>query len=443
MTIPIVTIVGRPNVGKSSLLNCLARRRISIVEPTSGVTRDRVSTEIQHKDCMFELVDTGGMGVKDSDGLTEDIEIQIEIALAQADIILFVVDVREGVTPLDVMVAEKLRRLKKEVILVANKVDTPKLEYQKAEFNKLGFGEPMPISAVERFGRSELLDRIISFLPAPCQETVSTEPIMKLAIVGKRNAGKSTLINTLAKEQRVIVSEVPGTTRDSIDVRFEIDGKQFLAIDTAGVRKKKQVHDSIEFYSMARAERSIRRADVVLFLIDATLKVSEVDKKLGDYIISENKPCIIVINKWDLVKGIETNKYNDYIYKCLPGLSFAPISVISAKNNAHIKEMVHLALDLYEQANTRITTSELNQALEEALTLHRPTRKKSKSPRIYYATQVSAAPPTFVLFVNDPKLFDSDYERYLSNQLRKKLPFSEIPLKFHYRARTQTQLSHA
>ena len=443
MTIPIVTIVGRPNVGKSSLLNCLARRRISIVEPTSGVTRDRVSTEIQYKDYVFELVDTGGMGVKDSDGLTEDIEIQIEIALAQADIILFVVDVREGVTPLDVMVAEKLRRLKKEVILVANKVDTPKLEYQKAEFNKLGFGEPLPISAVERFGRSELLDRTISLLPAPCQETVTTEPIMKLAIVGKRNAGKSTLINTLAKEQRVIVSEVPGTTRDSIDVRFEIDGKQFLAIDTAGVRKKKQVHDSIEFYSMARAERSIRRADVVLFLIDATLKVSEVDKKLGDYIISEDKPCIIVINKWDLVKGIETNKYNDYIYKCLPGLSFAPISVISAKNNAHIKEMVHLALDLYEQANTRITTSELNQALEEALTLHRPTRHKSKAPRIYYATQVSAAPPTFVLFVNDPKLFDSDYERYLSNQLRKKLPFSEIPLKFHYRARTQTQLSHA
>lgn len=443
MNVPVVTIVGRPNVGKSSLFNCLARRRISIVEPTSGVTRDRVSTEIRHNEYVFELVDTGGMGVKDVDGLTEDIERQIEIALSMADIILFVVDVRDGVTPLDVMVTEKLRRLGKKLILIANKVDTPKFEYQMADFNKLGFGTPLPMSAVEGFGRSELLDKIISLLPVPCQESDSTEPIMKLAIVGKRNAGKSTLINTLAKEQRVIVSEVPGTTRDSIDVRFEIEGKQFLAIDTAGVRKEKQVHDSIEFYSMARAERSIRRADVTLFLIDATLKVSEVDKKLGDYIVSENKPCIIVINKWDLVQGVETGKFNDYIYKCLPGLSFAPISFISAKNNNHVVEMIHLALELYGQANTRITTSELNQALQEALSLHRPTRKKSRSPRIYYATQVSVTPPTFILFVNDPKLFDSDYERYLSNQLHRKLPFSEVPLKFHYRARTKVQLNHA
>lgn len=443
MTIPVVTIVGRPNVGKSSLLNCLARRRISIVEPTSGVTRDRIATEIQYKDYVFELIDTGGMGVKDVDGLTDEIEAQIEIALFQADIILFVVDVRDGITPLDVMVTEKLRRLKKKVLIIANKVDTPKLEYHVPDFNKLGFGEPVPMSALEGFGRSDLLDRVISLLPTPCLESISTEPLMKLAIVGKRNAGKSTLINTLAREQRVIVSEVAGTTRDSVDVRFEIEGKQFLAIDTAGVRKKKQVKDSIEFYSMARAERAIRRADVVLFLIDATQKISDVDKKLGDYIVTEYKPCIIVINKWDLAQGTETQKFNDYIYKCLPGLSFAPISFISAKNNEHVKEMVRLALELYEQAKTRVTTSELNQALEEALSLHRPTRRKVKSPKIYYTTQVSVSPPTFVLFVNDPKLFDSDYERYLSNQLRRKLPFSEVPMKFHFRARTKVQLSHA
>src|SRR3990167_3245413 len=444
MQIPVAVIVGRPNVGKSALFNCFSRRRISIVEPTSGVTRDRISTEIRHMDYVFELVDTGGMGIIDSDGLTEDIEMQIEVALAAADVVLFVVDVREGVTPLDRIVAERLRHVKKEVILIANKVDTPKFEHSMGEFNKLGFGEPHPVSAIEGYGRSDLLDKIISlFPPQEPYDNTDSEPIMKMAIVGKRNAGKSTLINTLARKQRVIVSEVPGTTRDSIDVKFEMDDKQFLAIDTAGVRKKSQVKDSIEFYSMARAERSIRRADVVLFLIDATLEISDVDKKLGAYIDLERKPCVIVISKWDLVQGVETGKFNDYIYKCLPGLSFAPVSFISAKNNVHVVEMIHLALELYGQANTRITTSELNQALQEALSLHRPTRKKSRSPRIYYATQVSVAPPTFILFVNDPKLFDSDYERYLSNQLHSKLPFSEVPLKFHYRARTKVQLSHA
>lgn len=441
MTIPVVTIVGRPNVGKSSLLNCLAKRRISIVEPTSGVTRDRVSTDIQHQDYVFELIDTGGMGVKDADGLTEEIESQIEIALHKADVVLFVVDIRDGITPLDNMVAEKLRRLGKKVILIANKVDSPKLEQHVPGFHALGFGNPIPLSALEGFGRTELLDKVVSLLPAPCPDSIPPEPVLKLAIVGKRNAGKSTLINTLAREPRVIVSDVPGTTRDSVDVRFEIKGKSYLAIDTAGLRKKRQVKDSIEFYSMARAQRSIRRADVVLFLIDATLKVSEVDKKLGDYIISEYKPCIIVINKWDLVSGVETEKFNDYFYKCLPGLSFAPISFISARNNVHVMEMLQLAAELYEQSRFRVTTSELNQTLQEALALHRPTRTRAQSPKIYYTTQVGVAPPTFVLFVNDPKLFDSDYERYLSNQLRNKLPFSEVPLKFHFRARTKAPLS--
>ncbi|MGQ3683899.1 MAG: ribosome biogenesis GTPase Der [Candidatus Loosdrechtia sp.] len=442
MILPVVVIVGRPNVGKSSLLNCLAKRRISIVEPTSGVTRDRVSTEIRHKDYPFELVDTGGMGVEDADGLTKDIEIQIGIALHSADVILFVVDSRDGVTFLDLMVAERLRRLNKKTILVANKVDTPKLEYLIAELNKLGFGEPVPISALEGYGRTELLDKIVSFLPVPSQEPVIAEPAIKLAVVGKRNAGKSTLINTLAREDRVIVSEVPGTTRDAVDVQFELDGKKFLAIDTAGVRKKRQVRDSIEFYSMARAERSIRRADVVLFLIDAMIKISEVDKKLVDYIKSEYKPCIIVVNKWDLVYGIETGRFNTYISQILPGISFAPIAFISAKNNEHVIDMIKLAEELYKQAHTRIATSELNQAIEEALTLHRPTRRKYKTPKIYYATQVDVAPPTFVLFVNDSKLFDKDYERYLSNQLRRKLPFPEIPLKFHFRTRTKTTPIH-
>ena len=437
MTIASIAIVGRPNVGKSCLFNCLARRRISIVEPTCGVTRDRLTTEITYKERTFELIDTGGMGVEDVDGLTEDIEYQIEIALLKADIIFFVVDARDGITPLDTSVAEILRHLGKKTVLIANKVDTPQLGYQIAEFNKLGFGAPQPISALEGYGRCDLLDRLLEMLPEPDPADVSVEPIMKLAIVGKRNAGKSTLINTLAKELRVIVSEVPGTTRDSVDVRFTLDGKTFLAIDTAGVRKKGQVDDSIEFYSMARAERSIRRADVVLFLIDTTLKVSDVDKKLGSYIDTEKKPCIIVLNKWDLSEGVETEIFNKYIQKCLPGLSFAPLSFISAKKNENVDDLITLSLELFEQVNTRVSTSELNRALEEALSLHRPTRRKSKSPKIYYATQVGVAPPTFVLFVNEPELFDSDYERYLSNQLRKRLPYSEVPLKFYFRPRTR------
>jgi len=439
MPIPVVVIVGRPNVGKSALFNCFSKRRISIVEPASGVTRDRLSTEIRHNDYTFELIDTGGMGIKDTAGLTRDIEAQIEVAINKSDVILFVVDVKEGVTPLDNMVAEKLRHVKKKILLIANKVDVPKLEYQLANFHKLGFGEPYPISAIEGYGRTDLLDKIVSLLPQ--QETsVSPETIMKLAMVGKRNAGKSTLVNTLARENRVIVSEIPGTTRDSVDVRFETDNMQFLAIDTAGVRKKRQVKDSVEFYSMSRAERSIRRADVVLFLIDATLRVSDVDKKLGAYITSEKKPCIIVFNKWDLVHEIDTKKYHEYINNCLPGLSYAPISFISAKDNIHVLETIKLATELFEQAQIRVSTSELNQVVEEAIALRRPTKKKTRTPKIYYTTQVGVTPPTFVVFVNDPTLFDSNYERFLANQLRNKLPFSEIPLRFYFRRRPQSQI---
>lgn len=439
MHIPTVTIVGRPNVGKSSLLNCLARRRISIVDPTSGVTRDRVSTEIEHSGYLFELVDTGGIGIEDADELKDEVETQIQIAIDTAHLILFVVDVREGVTPLDITVAERLRQINKPVILVANKVDSPKQEPFLGEFFKLGFGEPLPISATEGFGRSALLDKIVSLL-SPIATTLEelAAPLMKLAVVGKRNVGKSTLINTLVNEYRVIVSEIPGTTRDSIDVRFELDGKTFIAIDTPGVRKKKQVEDSIEFYSMVRAERSIRRADVVLFLLDAPRKISDVDKKLGSYVVEHFKPCIIVVNKWDLAEGIETGKFADYIHAQLHGLSFAPLSFICAQDGQNVIGTINLAQELFKQTNTRIPTAELNKALEDAITVHRPTRKKHKMPRIYYGTQVSVRPPTIALFVNDPSLFDSDYERYLANYLRKKFPFSEVPLKFLFRARTRS-----
>ncbi len=433
MFLPIVTIVGRPNVGKSSLLNCLAKKRISIVDSMSGVTRDRVSIEIEHEGHLFELIDTGGIGITDIEDIAHEVEVQIEIALQKANLILFVVDVRDGITPLDVEVAVRLRKVKKPLLLVVNKCDDPKFDIQAGEFFKLGLGEPLPVSALQRYGRVDLLDRIVSTFPEIDTKPVKTDSLMKIAIVGKRNAGKSTLINTLAQEERVIVSEIPGTTRDSVDVKFEIDGKKFIAIDTAGIRKKKQIQGSIEFYGMVRVERSIRRADVVILLIDAPREISQVDKKIGDYIKTQFKPCLLVVSKWDLAEDIEIEKFIKYVHASLPGLHFAPLSFISSFSGENIIETIELAQELYKQANTRVSTAELNNVLEHAFTRHRPTKRKSKISKVYYATQVSVCPPTFVLFVNDKRLFNSDYERYLSNQLRDNLPFSEIPLKFYFR----------
>ncbi len=437
MYLPIVTIVGRPNVGKSSLLNCLARKRISIVDSMSGVTRDRVSIEIEHEGKLFELIDTGGIGITDVEDIAHEVEVQIEIALQKANLILFVVDVREGVTPLDVKVAERLRKIRKPVLLVVNKCDDPKFELQTAEFFKLGLGEPVTVSALQKYGRSDLLDKIVSAFPEIDTKPVKRDSLMKIAVVGKRNAGKSTLINTLAREERVIVSEIPGTTRDSVDVKFKINGKEFIAIDTAGIRKKKHIQGSIEFYGMARVERSIRRADVVILLIDAPRKISQVDKKIGDYIVTQFKPCILVISKWDLAADEKIEEFAEYVHASLPGLSFAPLSFISSFSGENIIETVELAQEIYKQANTRVSTAELNKVLEHAFNCHRPTKRKSRISRIYYATQVSVGPPTFVLFVNDKRLFNSDYERYLSNQLRDNLPFPEIPLKFYFRPKVR------
>jgi GTP-binding protein len=438
MFLPIVTIVGRPNVGKSSLLNCLANKRISIVDPTSGVTRDRVSIDIEHEESLFELIDTGGIGITDIEDIAQEVEVQIDIAIQKASLILFVVDVRDGITPLDVKVADRLRKIKKTILLIANKCDAEKYDLQTSEFFKLGLGEPIPVSALQRYGRTDLLDKIVSLLPEVDTKPVKTEPLMKIAIVGKRNAGKSTLINTLAQEERVIVSEIPGTTRDSVDVKFKIDGKEFIAIDTAGVRKKKHIQDSIEFYGMTRVERSIRRADVVILLIDAPRDISQVDKKISDYIKTQYKPCLLVVSKWDIAEeDVEIEEFIKYVHARLPGMGFAPLSFISSFSGENIIETIELAQEMFQQANTRVPTAELNTVLEHAFTRHRPTKRKSKVSKVYYATQVSVCPPTFVLFVNDKRLFNADYERYLSNQLRNSLPFSEIPLKFYFRPKSK------
>jgi GTP-binding protein len=431
-----VAIVGRPNVGKSSLLNCFARERVSIVESTPGVTRDRVSALVAHEDVTMEVVDTGGIGIVDRDDLGEHIERQIDHALGGANLILLVTDAQEGVTPLDRQVASRLRARAQEIplILVANKVDAPKHLANVNELYELGRGEPIPVSAKEGFGRSDLLDRVAEKL-WPTGE-VEVEPVMKLAVVGRRNVGKSTFVNAIAREERVIVSEVPGTTRDAVDVRFEKDGREFVVIDTAGLQRRSRIKDSIELFSQMRTERAIQRAHVVLFLLDATDEVSRADKKIGELIASSARAAILVVNKWDLSGGkIPTEAYAEYLRDRLPGLRFAPIAFTTAKDSRNIQAVIDLAQSLFKKSSYRAGTGELNRVMEAIRDYQPPRAKGAKVPKIYYATQVSTLPPTFAIFVNDPKLFSQQYRRYVENALRQALPFGEIPLRVMFRRR--------
>ncbi|MCH7813997.1 MAG: ribosome biogenesis GTPase Der [Planctomycetes bacterium] len=436
MALPVVAIVGRPNVGKSSLLAFLTRRMVSIVEPTAGVTRDRVSAIWDIDGAFLELVDTGGYGIEDSDDLTEDIERQIRLAIEQASVILFICNARDGVVPLDEEVARLLRPKHDRVLLLANKLDEPRLDHEAGELTRLGFGEAICISARHYRGRSELEAAIMHRLGDEIGEKPA-DPVMKLAIVGRRNTGKSTFINALAGEERVIVSEIPGTTRDAIDVRFELDGRVFLAIDTAGVQKRSRLSDAIEYYGYTRVGDSIRRADVALLFLDSTVALTDVDKKLAALITGEYKPCVIVINKWDLAKHrAATGEYGEYFNKTLPQLDYAPIVFVSAIDGHNVMAAVETAWSLYKQGQERVGTGRLNSVLAEVTALRGPTaRRGRRSPKIYYGTQVSCSPPTVVMFVNNPALIDRNYERFLLNRLRECLPFGEIPIRLTFRAR--------
>ena len=438
MAIPQVVIVGRPNVGKSSIFNWLAGRRLAVVDRTEGVTRDRVTHLIDLDGRFAELVDTGGMGIEDVDNLTEQVEDQIQAAVDSAHIVLFVTDGRDGLVPLDQEVAKRLRYVTVPVLLAVNKVDAPTLDTQADEFYRFG-RKIIRVSTRENRGKTELIEAIRERLPAASDddEQLAAEPVMKLAIVGRRNVGKSTFVNTLAQAERMIVSEVPGTTRDSVDVRFEFDGKSLVAIDTPGFRRTKSISTDVDFYGTHRAQRSIRRADVVLLFFDATERISKVDKQLCDYIAQQYKPCMFVVNKWDLATsgGMPAEKWVAYLRDTFRTLWYVPIAFIAGQTGKNVKAMLTHAQSLFRQSLCRVSTSQLNRQLRAALDRNPPPIHQNRRPKIYYATQVAVQPPTVVLFCSDPKAISPQYQRHLLRVFRNELGFGEAPIKLYLRQR--------
>jgi GTPase len=443
MGVPQVVIVGRPNVGKSSVLNWLAGKRVAVVDEMAGMTRDRVTHLVCHDDRFFELVDTGGMGHKDMDDLTEHISDQINLAIDSASVILFVVDTREGMLPLDQDVARRLRSINVPILCVANKSDDEKFDSQADEFYRLGRGKPLRISTRQNRNRAVLLNQIVWNLPPALEDEALdiVEPEMKVAIVGRRNVGKSTFINTLVQAERMIVSEIPGTTRDSVDVRFELDGKSFVAIDTPGMRRTGSQNNDIDFYGTHRAQRSIRRADVVLLFFDCTQRISKVDKQLCDYIAEQYKPCIFTVNKWDQQAGsMPTERWVRYLHDSFGTMRYLPIAFVTGQTGKNVKALLNHAQMLFKQSRSRVQTSHLNRMLRDAVKKKAPPRYKNRQPKIFYGTQVGIQPPTIVLFCNEPAAIDKAYQRYLLGTFRDELSFGEVPIKLYLRRRHPADL---
>ena len=442
--IPKIAVVGRPNVGKSTLFNWLVEKRIAIEDPTAGVTRDRLVQRLSLEGRTVDLVDTGGMGFDDPDGLTARIDAQIEAGLVEAAVVLLVVDVREGVVPADREVAIRVRKIGVPVLLVANKADNSKLDNHAHEFASLGFGEPLIVSARQHRNREPLVEAILARLPEAedgGEEPSAELPEMKLAIVGRRNVGKSTFVNSLAHEERVITSPVAGPTRDSVDVRVDVDGPTFRAIDPPGLRRTKSRKTDIDFYSSHRAQRSVRRADVVLLFFDASEPVGRVDKQLADTIMEEAKPVVFVVNKWDLYAAdVERGEWADYLRDTFRTMPWAPVAFVTSTSGRNVKAVVDTAQRLYRQSHERVPTAKLNTILREAIdTNHPPADPRGRPVRIYYATQVETAPPTIVLSTSAPKSLSEGYKRYLIGALRKTTPFREVPIRLYVRGRTKDE----
>jgi GTP-binding protein len=435
MSLPVVAIVGRPNVGKSTLLNAAAGRLVSVVDPTEGVTRDRVSVPMVLDGKAFELVDTGGIGIVDLQDLSPLVEKQIRVALDAATAVVFVVDAKAGVTSLDQRIARELHELGKPVVFAANKTESMKLRQSLGEFERLGFGAPLMLSAQNKENVSTVIEAAVAHLPDDGPSELP-EVMLEVAIVGRRNAGKSTLVNALAGSERVIVSEKPGTTRDAIDVSIRRGRDTWLLIDTAGVTT--HAHDGkdpIQWYSEHRAYRSVRRADVTILLLDVTKEAAGLEKRLASEIEKAGKPCLLAANKWDLVKGRRTGEFEEYFRKVLPGLDRAPMAFVSAITKLNTTRMLDVCADLHRQSTQRLTTGQINRFVAIAIEQRAPRIKSSQRARIYYATQVGVSPPSIALFVNDPDLFDPAFRRYLEHRFRDTFPFPEVPVRLDFRRR--------
>ena len=437
MSKPIVAIVGRQNVGKSTLLNRVAGKPIAIVEDLPGTTRDRILANVSWQEVEFTLVDTGGLELRPRSTVAQGVKEQVELAINEADVIIFLVDVRDGVVPSDREIADMLRQTSKPIVLVANKVDNAKLEAEVIEFYELGLGEPLAISAYHGRGTAELLDRIIALLPVP--PVVEVEPeVMKVAIVGRPNVGKSMLLNALLSEERAIVDDTPGTTRDAIDTPLDFDGQSVLLIDTAGIRRRGRLGRGVERYSVIRALRAIDRADVVLLVLDATEPATAQDMHVAGYIQQAVKGIVVVVNKWDLVADKDITEYNKYIRRQLKFMPYAPVLYISAKYGQEVDKIMPQVCQVYEERLKRVPTAEINSVVQQATASHNLPRSGSKQLKIFYATQTEVNPPTFVFFVNDAKLIHFSYQRYLENKLRQSFGFIGNPFRLVFKTRGES-----
>jgi len=440
MAKPFVAIVGRPNVGKSTFFNRIAGRRISIVEDTPGVTRDRIYADAEWLGREFTMIDTGGIDPDAGDGILKQMRLQAELAVDIADVILFFVDAKQGVLPADFEIADMLRRSGKPVITVVNKADTQRDEQSIYDFYALGTDNLFSISSAQGLGLGDLLDAVIAdFEP---QEQEQEQDTVKIAIVGRPNAGKSSLVNAIIGEQRTIVSEIAGTTRDAIDVPFARDGQDYVLIDTAGIRKKARIENkSIERYSVIRAFAAVRRADAVIVMIDATQGIAEQDVKIAGFVHDEGKSCVIAVNKWDAVeKDTHTiNKFDKDIASALAFMSYAQTVYISALKGQRLGRMFDMLLAARDNGRRRITTGLLNECISEALAMVEPPSDKGRRLKIYYVTQVGISPPHFVVFVNDARLMHFSYLRYLENYLRKTFDFMGTPLKLSVRNKSDKE----